>query len=49
MSILSKIAHSSHSRGSDAKRASRALARAMASAPTRSSREELIQLQNMGR
>lgn len=49
MSILSKIAHTSHRRGSDAKRSGRALARALANAPTRSSREELLQLQNMGR
>ena len=48
MSILSKITHTSH-RGNNAKRSSRALARALASAPTRSSREELLQLQNMGR
>ena len=47
MSILSKITHTSH-RG-NAKRSGRALARALASAPTRSSRDELIQLQNMGR
>ena len=48
MSILSKITHTSH-RGNGVKRSGRALARALASPPTRSSREELIQLQNMGR
>lgn len=46
MSILRKLrttsAHAS-------KRTSRDLARALASAPTRSSREELLNLQNMGR
>ena len=46
MSILKKFRTS---RRADARRGSRALARALASAPTRSSREELLQLQNMGR
>ena len=48
MSIISKITHTSH-RGNGVKRSGRALARALASAPTRSSREELLQLQNKGR
>ena len=50
MSILSTIrtGRTQH-RAQDVKRSSRALARALASAPTRSSREELLQLQNMGR
>ena len=46
MSIIGRI---KNTRGHDIKRSSRALARALASAPTRSSREELLQLQNMGR
>ena len=32
-----------------ARKGSRALARAISSAPTRASRDELVQLQNMGR
>lgn len=46
MSIISTI---KKSRAHGGKRGGRALARALASAPTRSSREELLQLQNMGR
>ncbi len=46
MSILKKFRTS---RRADARRGGRALERALASAPTRSSREELLQLQNMGR
>lgn len=52
MSILGKLrttrSHSTRSTGTG-RRTSRDLARALASAPTRSSREELLQLQNMGR
>ena len=49
MSILGKLRTTrGHSSAHD-KRSGRALARALASAPTRSSREELLQLQNMGR
>lgn len=46
MRIVSKI-RSSTSRTSS--RGARDLARALASAPTRASREELLNLQNMGR
>ena len=46
MSIISRI---KNTRGHGSKRGSRALARALVAAPTRSSREELLQLQNMGR
>lgn len=46
MSIIGKLRSNTRS---SAKRTSRDLARALASAPTRSSREELQQLQNMGR
>ncbi|MCW2680278.1 MAG: hypothetical protein JWM62_1679 [Frankiales bacterium] len=46
MSIVSKI-RTSRSRRST--RGYRELARAVASAPTRASREELLQLANMGR
>lgn len=46
MSIIGKIRNTS---GLQARRGGRSLARALASAPTRSSREELLQLRNMGR
>ena len=46
MSIMSKI---KNQRSHSVRRGSRALSRALASAPTRSSREELLNLQNMGR
>ena len=46
MSIVQKFRSA---RTHSAKRGGRSLARALASAPTRASREELQQLQNMGR
>ena len=46
MRIVSKLRHSTHRTGA---RGARELARALASAPTRASREELLNLQNMGR
>ena len=46
MSIISKIRNAGGHRG---RRGGRSLAQALASAPTRSSREELLQLRNMGR
>lgn len=49
MSILGKLRTTRTHGSNTAKRTSRDLARALASAPTRSSREELLQLQNMGR
>ena len=51
MRIVSKLrsaTHHSNSRHGSA-RGARDLARALASAPTRASREELLNLQNMGR
>ena len=46
MRIVPKIRPSSNRTGA---RGARELARALASAPTRASREELLNLQNMGR
>ena len=46
MSIVSKIRNS---RSRSASRGRRDLARAVAAAPTRASREELLNLANMGR
>lgn len=46
MRIVSKLRSTPRHRSA---RAARDLARALASAPTRSSREELLNLQNMGR
>lgn len=49
MSILGKLRTTRAHGRTSAKRTSRDLARALATAPTRSSREELLNLQNMGR
>ena len=46
MRIVSKIRSTKNRSGA---RGARELARALASAPTRASREELLNLQNMGR
>jgi hypothetical protein len=46
MRIVSKLRTSAHRSPT---RGARDLARALASAPTRASREELLNLQNMGR
>ncbi len=49
MSIIRKIRTSTSRTSTSRARGSRDLARAMASAPTRASREELYNLANMGR
>ena len=49
MRIVSKIRSTKNRSGARGARGARELARALASAPTRASREELLNLQNMGR